>query len=998
MRPARHPISLRSVSAIGQTDDESTVPIDGDVATVTQDSSAAQPGGPQFSDIEGRLLFAQVHERMFAGTSAVRVGRYRLRRRLGAGAMGEVHLAIDEDLDRPIAIKLVHRHLASHRWADGLRQEARALARLAHANVVHVYEVGEFEGRVYLAMECIEGTSLREWIRSERPTWEQVLLAYLDAARGLAAAHGAGVVHRDFKPDNVLRADDGRVAVADFGLAALEQREPSDSRHRTTIDEDLASYSRSGEIKGTPAYMPPEQFLGHADPRADQFALCVSLYEGLWDRRPFIKRSIDEVLRGHVDWTPLPPPRKSAVASWLWPILRRGLAPKPEDRWPNVDELIAAIEQARLARRKRARLLVSGLAVLGVGLLSGIAAAWLATPEVIDDCAMIDAELDGTWDAQQRGRMLDLFTGAADRSGGAWLGDSGELVAGALDGWRAAWLDDRAQLCHARVGGDPVVLDRHGACLERQRREAAAMIELLLAGTPEALREAPLAVQSLPDPGTCEAEARQGGPAAPAPAIAEAVERVREQLPRLEAELVTRQLEHARTHGEALMVDARELEDVPLRAEVALLLGRVLLAQNSAEPAFEVLEQAVDLAEGSRHDRVAADAWRWMATYAATETRELDRGRRWLRRADAAAVRIGVEPLATARLDYARANLQLLTDDERERERGIELLELTASALEQRGDLMYASFAVSDLGTALLGRGQTQRALAAFERALALRVQVYGPRHPEVGLAAYNLGQATLEVGEFEHARPLLQRAVEIWGAGQSVGGLELGRAHVVLAQIELEAGRFERALEHAREAAESFGRSLGPTQIEHAEVAVLAATAHYFLAQPQQAVDAYRRAVAGYADAHGADDLYTGYYRVALGWALLAAGEVDAARGEFVAGRAVIEAKLGVGTDESVDVRLGLIAVDLVSGSVAQAEAALAQLSAPPPDDLNHVTYELLRGLAKLRIDPSDPEGAAALGRAHTQARSIAGAQAMLAVLLDSLHADAHERRIAEQ
>ncbi len=988
MRPARHPISLRSVSADGQTDGESTVPID-DGATVTKDSSgAAQPGGLHFSDIEGRLLFAQVHERMFARNSELRVGRYRIRRRLGAGAMGEVHLAIDEELDRAVAIKFVHRHLASERWADRLRQEARALARLAHTNVVHVYEVGEFERRMYLAMEFIEGVSLRDWIRSERPTWEQVLSAYLDAARGLAAAHGAGVVHRDFKPDNVLRGDDGRVAVADFGLASVGQREAiADERH-PTFDE-LASHSRIGEIKGTPAYMPPEQFLGRADARADQFALCVSLYEGLWDRRPFPKRSLDEVLGGQIDWTPLPPPRKSAVASWLWPILQRGLAAEPEQRWPSVDELIAAIERARLVRRKRARLLGGGLAVLGVGLLSGVGAAWLATPAAIDDCATIDTELDDTWDADRREQLLAAFADAASRSG-SWLDDSGELVADELDRWRSTWLDARTQLCRARVGGDPVVLDRHGACLERQRREVAATIELLLAGTTESLREAPLAVQSLAEPRACEHEARAGGPAAPAPAIAEAVERVREQLPRIEAELAMKQVTVARTRAQSLEAEAREIGDAALRAEVALVHGRALLNANSAEQGFEVLEQAVDLAEGSRHDRVAAEAWRWMATYAATEGHELERGRRWLRRADAAAVRIGLEPLVAARLDYVRGNLQLLA---KEVEPGIELLERTAVALEQQGDLVYASYTVSDLGVALLGRGETQLALAAFERALALRSQVYGPRHPDVGWAAYNLGQAILESGQMEPAQPLLERAVEIWQASGSVGGQELGRAHFILAQIEIESGRFERGLEQALTASELFEQALEPTRIEHAEVAVLVATAHYFLAQPQQAVDAYRRAVAGYVEVHGADDLYTGYYRVGLGWALLAAGEVDAARGEFAAGCAAIEAKLGPGTDESVDARLGLIAVDIVTGSLAHADAALAELSMPPAGELNVITYELLRGLLELRVDPDDPQGPTVLGRAREHARSIAGGEAMLAVLLDSLHADSNER-----
>jgi tRNA A-37 threonylcarbamoyl transferase component Bud32/tetratricopeptide (TPR) repeat protein len=995
MCPARRQISLRSVTAGGpQADAASTVPIDGEVVTATLDSDNEARPAPEFSDIEGRLLFAQLRERMFARSTELRVGRYCIRRRLGAGAMGEVHLAFDEDLDRPIAIKFVHRHLASGRWAERLRQEARALARLAHTNVVHVYEVGEFEGRVYLAMEYIEGRSLRDWIRSERPSWDQVLAAYLDAARGLAAAHGAGIVHRDFKPDNVLRGDDGRIAVADFGLAAVGQREATADQH-TTFDDELASVGRSGEVKGTPAYMPPEQFLGRADARADQFALCVSLYEGLWDRRPFPKRSLAEVLHEQVDWTPMPPPRKSAVASWLWPILLRGLAPDPADRWPSLDELIAAIERARLARRKRARLWVSGFAVLGVALLSGAAAAWWATPAAIDDCATLDTELDGSWDPQRREQLLAVFERAAQRSGGSWLSDSGELVADELDRWRSTWLQARAQLCQARAGGDPVVLDRHGACLERQRREVAATIELLLAGTPESLREAPRAVQGLADPRACEHEARQGGPAAPAPAIAEAVERVREQLPRVEAELAMKQVEVARARAETLHAEARALGDSALRAEVGLIYGQALLNANLAERGFEVLEQTVDLAEGSRHDRVAADAWRSMAMYAVTEARELERGRRWLRRADAAAVRIGVDPLVSARLDYVRGNLLLLAN---EVELGIELLERTALQLEQQGDLVYASHAVSDRGVALLGQGQTQLALAAFERALALRVQVYGPRHPDVGWAAYNLGQATFEFGGSDEARPLLERAVEIWRVSGSVGQQELGRARFILAQLELDAGRFDRGLEHALEAGELFEQTLAPTRIEHAEVAVLVATAHYFLAQPQSAVDAYRRAVAGSLEVHGADDLYTASYRVGLGWALLAAGELEAARGEFAAGRATLEAKLGVGVDETVDVRLGLIAVALAEGSLAHAETGLREFSTPPTGELDIVTYELLRGMTTLRADPSDAQGAAALGRARAQARRVAGGEAMLEVLLDSLRADPNERRIARE
>jgi serine/threonine protein kinase len=151
-------------------------------------------------DVEEQRLFASVHGRLFGHSEPVLVGRYTLERRLGAGTMGEVYLARDSGLDRAVALKLIHSHLARGRPAERLRREARALARLAHPNVVHVYEVDQHQGRVFLAMEYIRGSSLRAWIAERRPSWSEVRDAYVEAGRGLAAAHTVGLVHRDFKP------------------------------------------------------------------------------------------------------------------------------------------------------------------------------------------------------------------------------------------------------------------------------------------------------------------------------------------------------------------------------------------------------------------------------------------------------------------------------------------------------------------------------------------------------------------------------------------------------------------------------------------------------------------------------------------------------------------------------------------------------------------------------------------------------------------------------
>ncbi|WAS89740.1 serine/threonine-protein kinase [Nannocystis punicea] len=958
-----------------------------------------------FSGVDDERLFSELRSRLFARGPAPRIGRYRLVHRLGAGAMGEVHLAFDDELERPIAIKLVHAHLADPRSTARLRVEARALARLAHPNVVHVYEVGEHDGRTYLAMERIEGGSLREWLGAQpRPGQDQVLAAYLAAGRGLAAAHRAGVVHRDFKPDNILRGIDGRVAVVDFGLAALEAGEAARSEPRSEeVDEEsrarLPTLDRSSEVAGTPAYMPAEQFRGHADARSDQFALCVSIYEGLWGRRPFPRRTLEDVAKGRAEWVPAEPPRDE-LAGWLWPILRRGLQAEPERRWDEVDALLAAIEAGLAGRRRRRRVMLSGAAALAVGLLSGGSVAWWSAAAAVDDCAAVARELDGTWGADERAQLEQRFAAASAAEGMAWLADSGTSVAASLDRWSARWSAARGALCRARTGGDPVVLDRLGACLERHRGAAQALVGALLAGESPVLRAAPEAVLHLEDPQACAREARQGGPPEPPAALAGEVQQVREQLARAETELLTGRVEAAWAEAEPLAARAQALGHAPLTAEVAAVLGRVALARGRSEEGLERLEQAADAAEAAHHDRVVAGSWRHMAMIAATEAPDLAAGRQWLRRADAAAARVGLDAGTAARLDAIRGNLSLLA---REFDAAVAQLRAAEAALVEQDDLLYASHAASNLGTALLERGEAGAAREAFARALAQRERVFGPRHPEVARAAYNLAQAlrgTARAGAEDHealAGELMRRAVEIWEGTDEARTLDAGRAAFVLAQLELDAGRFERAVALAGRAEAVFAEALEPARIEHAEVAALLGTGHYFLGRAEPAIASLRRAVAGYAAAHGADDDHTASFRVALGWALLAGGEVAEARAELEAGRVAIEAEAGAGSEASADARLGLAAAALVSGELERAAALLAEFAEAPAGELDRVTFALVSGLLAVRRAPADPRGAASLSRARADARVVAGGEAMLAVLLDSLAASPAERRLAE-
>ncbi|HWB76840.1 MAG TPA: serine/threonine-protein kinase, partial [Nannocystaceae bacterium] len=279
----------------------------------------------------------------------------RIDRRLGKGGMGVVYLAHDLRLDRPVAVKLLARGRE-----DGiarLEREARAMAKLSHPNVAVVHEVGRHRGLPYIAMEYVDGGTARSWLRARTRPWQEIVALYLQAARGLAAAHAAGFVHRDFKPDNVLVGADGRARVADFGLVRLQGGEAREQRSTWAHGDELTSSAHdtaTDAVMGTPAYMAPEQKLGaDVGPASDQFALCLALDEAL--------------AGGHVDPRGRGP-RARKVPRWLRRAIARGMAREPEQRWPSVDVLADRLERGLAGRTRR-------LVIVGVATTALLAAA-----------------------------------------------------------------------------------------------------------------------------------------------------------------------------------------------------------------------------------------------------------------------------------------------------------------------------------------------------------------------------------------------------------------------------------------------------------------------------------------------------------------------------------------------------------------------------------------------------------------------------------------------
>jgi serine/threonine protein kinase len=312
---------------------------------------------PVRDELAHRLAVAAAEAALFGGTPAeVRVGRFVLRERLGAGGLGVVYAAHDTRLHRDVALKLVRRRPGADRDADArLLDEARAMARLSDPHVVTVYDAGPLEdedGAIFIAMERVDGEPLRSWSRREARTWPEILDVLVAAGRGLAAAHAVGLVHHDVKPDNVLVRRDGRPQVGDFGLAARS---------------DTATEARSA-IGGTPAYMAPEQHAGGATGlAADLFAFSVMSYEALYGRLPFQGESSDALAAAKASESIIAPPRTSLVPPRIFEVLRRGLSADPAERFPSMDALLRALTSDPAHRRRR--LLLVAVITLFVGIV-----------------------------------------------------------------------------------------------------------------------------------------------------------------------------------------------------------------------------------------------------------------------------------------------------------------------------------------------------------------------------------------------------------------------------------------------------------------------------------------------------------------------------------------------------------------------------------------------------------------------------------------------------
>lgn len=737
---------------------------------------------------------------MFGHTERVTLGPYAIDRPLGSGAMGVVYLAHDPRLDRPVALKVLHPQrcvLESERGHRQLRREGRALGRIVHDNVVTVYDVGEANGRIYVAMQYVEGRSLQDWLEQEPRDWAAVRDAFVQAGRGLAAAHDAGIAHRDFKPSNVQVGDDGHVRVLDFGLAtgritpttsASGQRSSQAGEHVSATD---------GRIAGTPHYMAPELRQGApADPRSDQYAYCVALHDALAAVHDDVPRRVRR-------------------------IVDRGRSPDPRARHPSMAALLAELQ--RPASRRRVGVLGAVVLLTGLGLTAAGSSASIGVPaHASAGSASRSASRSESMSESMRSTLADLedllarhdYATVAARaralSETPWAEHAGFWCELHLDLASAEAnlgnLDEAKRLATAvyeRAAADDLSFSRVAAPLllaqfELQRpvdADAAAHWVSTARSVGTALDELPeqafrlekldVEIAAVRDPSTVIDEGNEAvafasarwGPQGHNTAVA-LVTLAREQLWQQQADAarasVTRALdiERAQTMPDPLWLAAAEA----LRARISLMQAG--LTPDQAPALWN------DALSNSRHAE---------ALYAGTTGPDS----RWTlgQRVDTATVLV-----YAGRLGEAQAELEAL--------------------LPRLEDRKMEGPALEMLGRVQRERGQLDRATATLQRVVLHYETVYGPDHPGLLNPLHELGEAQRAAEQLDLARKTHDRALALApavGPGAHASALE------TLAWLETDAGDHAAAERRYREAIPLWAEVAGPesTQVRNVRAAI---------------------------------------------------------------------------------------------------------------------------------------------------------------------------------
>ncbi|MEM6994244.1 MAG: serine/threonine-protein kinase [Myxococcota bacterium] len=872
-----------------------------------------RPDGANADALDASVRLARLRRQMFARVETPQIGQYHVLRQIGGGGMGLVFAAWDPTLDRVVAIKVL-RDPWSGAGAE-LRREALALAKLRHPNVVSVFEIGDHDGQVFLAMEYVEGKTLRQWMRAwrntARPDHAALLDVFQQAAQGLAAAHSAGLVHRDIKPENMMLDQDGRVRVMDFGLArrhAVDDITATERLDGKAPESAPPEATHSVGLYGTPAYMAPEQFdAALPGPAADQFALCACIFEALYGKRA---RPGKMEAAAFAAGEPIVLARDRRVPKALARVVQRGLALTPGDRWPSMRALADELEKLGRPRAPRWALASAGIAVAGT-LALGLAVS--SQPDAA--CTGAAAELAGVWGPERAAALAE--TAANSNAGFAAAAITRTSVA--LDRYAEAWKAGHRDACEAtrvRQEASEALMDQRMACLQDRRRHLAALVDVLRGGSRDAIARADRAVSELPAIARCgdaDLLAQQGYRGSGKPTS--------EALGKQLAFAAALQSSGDSTGSQAAATDALALavaeEDPVGAARAQLAIGRAQASLLASFEARDTLIKAYELARSASLPTLAADAAIILIRVCGVQLSDHDEGQWWLRLAELERPALG-DRRQRVRLERAAA-LMLY-----EAGRGAEAKQRVEDALALLAEVadfdpLETALTELELGRLTMRTGESAAGAARVRDAASALREALGPEHPENATAEAALSHAATLRGQMRAAVTHAEAAVGLAESAVGRDHISLSPHLIKLAHSYSDAGEFAKA----RTTLERATKLSSPRPIHGLALAKVhgALGQLYSVTDPAKALEHYERAHEISRTAVGEHHRLSVRFLVAKGTAQGEAGRLNEAMETIRVGLAIGTTALG---SDHPDVALIHHALALQYGHAGKFEKAL--------------------------------------------------------------------------
>jgi len=784
--------------------------------------------------------------------------------------MGTVYAAQDPELDRRVALKLLHAPRGDnslHTQARArLLREAQAIAKVTHPNVVHVYEVGVVElgnhERIFLAMELIEGPNLRDWMGELQSTdewkrgraWRKIVDIMVQAGRGLAAAHAVGLMHRDFKPDNILVGDDGLVRVIDFGLARrLRER---DEETRADLAEHLVEHldvaaldeplTVTGAVLGTPAYMAAEQFRGgRTDERTDQFAFCLTLYEALFGLRPFQSDSAHGLACAVMMGELRPWPSQPAVPEHLVQVLRRGLSNEPEARYASIEAVVDAISVDPDQARRRRLMWVGGGLALATATAAGALVTQPAARAPEDPCRAGPARVAERYDTQR----AEQLRAALDDPTLPYAARTIEAVVGALDDYALAWAQayrDACEATHVRHEQTGDLLDKRMACLERRLTALDATITELSRDDQESLLPHALGIAGkLPGLEPCANTVALRGLEPPSDDEAkQAVSAAQEQLDIAGTKVDAHRYVEARALLKALQPEIERIGYRPLESEYNLALALSEDLTDNHDEAIRASRRALMLAQAAGYDALVRDSAARLAHFIGIRKADHEAALVWADLADATAERVGWSD--AKRADLLRSRAWILAEWGGSREAIDVAKQALATAERAYGpDGIRMSSAHSSLGSVYGRLSEHALAETQFRRVVELSEMHLGPDHPDLINTYLNLGNVLSARGKLEEARAAFDRSIAVADRVPNITPTVRARTLAGLGNLLLSGRRWEEAIEPHEQALALRREVLGPGHPLVARSLISLGNAYTNLHRDAEATQAYDQAVA---------------------------------------------------------------------------------------------------------------------------------------------------------